>query len=191
MLDSITFLHSKNIIHRDLNSANTMATKKGMIKLGDFGVSCESKKKRNTFIGTPLYMAPEVIECDPAREQTKKGNWYTDACDIWSLGITFIEFAGVCCYWRESCVPWWRGKGGGGVHVGYAFGMFQSERSRTQSAYVPVPVRHCARARPCSRAISLGTASYYGADWLYCCICAIAAFFHSQIPSAHSHSCIQ
>ena len=97
MLDSLTFLHSKNVIHRDINSANTMVTENGVIKLGDFGVSCISgkSKKRNTFIGTPLYMAPEVINCDPAREEKKC--WYQQECDVWSLGITFIEFAGEPC----------------------------------------------------------------------------------------------
>jgi len=97
MLDSLTFLHSKNVIHRDINSANTMVTENGVIKLGDFGVSCISgkSKKRNTFIGTPLYMAPEVINCDPAREEKKC--WYQQECDVWSLGITFIEFAETRC----------------------------------------------------------------------------------------------
>lgn len=79
-----------NIIHRDINAANTLLGEEGILKLADFGVSTLSKKnKQKTFIGSPLWMAPEVIKCE-----TDPKNVYTRKCDVWSLGITCIEYGG-------------------------------------------------------------------------------------------------
>jgi len=87
---AITFLHQNKIIHRDLNAANVLLSGEGQIKIADFGVSKYTAKngRCNSFIGSPNWMAPEVIEC----EQNMK-KWYTNSADIWSLGITLIEFA--------------------------------------------------------------------------------------------------
>lgn len=88
MLDALNYLHNKNIYHRDINAANTLLSNDGLIKLADFGVSSMSSKRRHTFIGSPMWMAPEVVKCE------KPGNeGYTNKCDIWSLGVTLIETA--------------------------------------------------------------------------------------------------
>lgn len=89
LLDAVQYLHSLKIIHRDINAANTLLGGDGVVKLADFGVSAFSKKnKQSTFIGSPMWMAPEVIKCE-----TDPKNVYTNKCDVWSLGITLIEFA--------------------------------------------------------------------------------------------------
>lgn len=88
---ALKYLHQNKIIHRDLKAGNILITTKGEIKLADFGVSAKNDKtmqKRDTFIGTPYWMAPEVIMCE-----TFKDNPYDYSADIWSLGITVIELA--------------------------------------------------------------------------------------------------
>ncbi|PIK37987.1 hypothetical protein BSL78_25188 [Apostichopus japonicus] len=90
-LEALVFLHSSRVIHRDLKAGNILLTAAGNIKLADFGVSAQNKKtaqKRDSFIGTPYWMAPEVIVCE-----TFKDKPYSYKADIWSLGITLIEFA--------------------------------------------------------------------------------------------------
>jgi serine/threonine protein kinase len=88
LLDAVAYLHSLKIIHRDINAANTLINTDGLIKLADFGVSTISKKfKQGTFIGSPMWMAPEVIKCE-----TDPKNRYSNKCDVWSLGVTVIEF---------------------------------------------------------------------------------------------------
>jgi len=82
----ILFLHSEKIIHRDIKAANVLIATSGLIKLGDFGVSAKLEQtldKKRTAIGSPYWMAPEVILEKP----------YTSAVDIWSLGIMAIEIA--------------------------------------------------------------------------------------------------
>eukprot|EP00037_Helgoeca_nana_P006126 m.56845 g.56845 ORF g.56845 m.56845 type:complete len:294 (+) comp17028_c0_seq1:207-1088(+) len=89
MCDALEFLHDRFILHRDLNAANTLLSGTGLIKIADFGVSVVDKKgRRNSFIGSPNWMAPEVVMCE-----THKDAWYTNSCDIWSLGVTMIELA--------------------------------------------------------------------------------------------------
>ncbi|KAL0608438.1 Serine/threonine-protein kinase 10 [Plecturocebus cupreus] len=91
MLEALNFLHSKRIIHRDLKAGNVLMTLEGDIRLADFGVSAKNLKtlqKRDSFIGTPYWMAPEVVMCE-----TMKDTPYDYKADIWSLGITLIEMA--------------------------------------------------------------------------------------------------
>jgi serine/threonine protein kinase len=86
-LMGLDFLHCHKKIHRDLKAANILVTTGGECKLADFGVSAEMKNTlahKQTAIGTPHWMAPEVIETD------KK---YNTKADIWSLGITAYELA--------------------------------------------------------------------------------------------------
>ncbi|KAG8307806.1 serine threonine kinase 10 [Homalodisca vitripennis] len=87
----LSFLHRSRVIHRDLKAGNVLLTMAGGVKLADFGVSAKNKstlQKHDTFIGTPYWMAPEVVLCETFRD-----NPYDFKVDIWSLGITLIEFA--------------------------------------------------------------------------------------------------
>lgn len=89
-LEALNYLHNNCILHRDIKGANILLTEKGDVKLIDFGVSAvliNREEKRNTLIGTPYWMAPEIIS-------NKNGkNPYDEKIDIWSLGITCIELA--------------------------------------------------------------------------------------------------
>eukprot|EP01130_Rhizamoeba_saxonica_P014202 TRINITY_DN6177_c0_g1_i1.p1 TRINITY_DN6177_c0_g1~~TRINITY_DN6177_c0_g1_i1.p1 ORF type:complete len:1012 (-),score=263.08 TRINITY_DN6177_c0_g1_i1:80-3115(-) len=90
VLLAFRYLHGNNFIHRDVKGANILLNAKGDIKIVDFGVSAilsTSTDKRNTIIGTPYWMAPEVAS-------NKSSNYpYDFSVDIWSLGITLIELA--------------------------------------------------------------------------------------------------
>ncbi|KAL4231906.1 hypothetical protein ACF0H5_009482 [Mactra antiquata] len=91
MLLALSFIHKQHVIHRDLKAGNVLLTMEGEVKLADFGVSAFNERtlqKRDSFIGTPYWMAPEVILCE-----TLKDTPYGYKADIWSLGITLIEFA--------------------------------------------------------------------------------------------------
>uniref|UniRef100_A0AAY4BL10 non-specific serine/threonine protein kinase n=1 Tax=Denticeps clupeoides TaxID=299321 RepID=A0AAY4BL10_9TELE len=90
-LEALAYLHNNKVIHRDLKAGNILFTMDGDIKLADFGVSAKNTKtlqRRDSFIGTPYWMAPEVVMCE-----TSKDRPYDYKADIWSLGVTLIELA--------------------------------------------------------------------------------------------------
>ncbi|XP_034002526.1 mitogen-activated protein kinase kinase kinase kinase 4-like isoform X10 [Trematomus bernacchii] len=91
ILRGLAHLHAHHVIHRDIKGQNVLLTENAEVKLVDFGVSAQLDRtvgRRNTFIGTPYWMAPEVIACDENPDAT-----YDYRSDLWSVGITAIEMA--------------------------------------------------------------------------------------------------
>ena len=77
-------LHKKKRFHRDLKSDNILLSKNGNVKIADFGFAAQltrEKERRNTLVGTPCWMAPEVV----------RKNDYTEKVDIWSIGVIMLE----------------------------------------------------------------------------------------------------
>ncbi|MEE6485877.1 hypothetical protein FKM82_014441 [Ascaphus truei] len=90
-LDALVYLHENKMIHRDLKAGNILLSLDGDVKLADFGVSAKNTRtlqRRDSFIGTPYWMAPEVVMCE-----TSKDRPYDFKADVWSLGVTLIEMA--------------------------------------------------------------------------------------------------
>ena len=84
VLKGLEYLHQEGVVHRDIKGANILTTKDGIVKLADFGVATSLNEDVKSFslVGTPYWMAPEVIEMS---------GHISTSCDIWSLGCTVIE----------------------------------------------------------------------------------------------------
>ncbi|CAB3239895.1 unnamed protein product [Arctia plantaginis] len=88
---ALTHLHAHRCMHRDVKGHNILLTEDAEVKLVDFGVSSHlaaTAARRNTSVGTPYWMAPEVIACEQQLDES-----YDCRCDVWSVGITAIELA--------------------------------------------------------------------------------------------------
>ena len=77
-------IHDRKVIHRDLKGQNIFLTKKGIVKIGDFGIAkvlMNTMQKAKTVVGTPYYLSPEVVQ----------SNAYSYSTDIWSMGVILYE----------------------------------------------------------------------------------------------------
>jgi len=89
VLRGLVYMHDRSIVHRDIKSDNILLTKGGLIKIADFGISRrleEDNSRMHTMIGTPHYLAPEVVLAEGE-------GGYTSKVDIWALGMIILELA--------------------------------------------------------------------------------------------------
>lgn len=95
VLEGLIYIHSQNIIHRDIKAANLLIVKSAKLKLADFGLAIKNDEmKEHSLAGSPYWMAPEVIQ---------EEGFVSPACDIWSLGATIIELITTKPpYWGED-----------------------------------------------------------------------------------------
>ena len=93
-VEALLYLHARSKVHRDVKAGNLLLSSDGVVKLADFGVaaSIENSSRRKTVIGTPFWMAPEVITCRRGPGGGSSAG-YDQLADVWSLGITAIELA--------------------------------------------------------------------------------------------------
>lgn len=90
-VEALIYMHDNHCMHRDIKGHNILLTEDANIKLIDFGVSSHlstDQARKNTSVGTPYWMAPEVIACEQQLDSS-----YDCRCDVWSIGITTIELA--------------------------------------------------------------------------------------------------
>ena len=95
ILEGLEYLHSHNVIHRDIKGGNVLVDSNGICKLADFGsakkiYNSSINEQYKSIIGTPYWMAPEVIK---QTGHGRYGNYKNRKADIWSLGCTIIEMA--------------------------------------------------------------------------------------------------
>lgn len=100
ILRGLSYLHSNKVIHRDIKGQNVLLTDNAEVKLVDFGVSAQLDRtigRRNTFIGTPYWMAPEVIACEENPDAT-----YDNRSDLWSLGRDLKLNCSITCIFKNG-----------------------------------------------------------------------------------------
>eukprot|EP00658_Telonema_sp_P-2_P060142 TRINITY_DN49145_c0_g1_i2.p1 TRINITY_DN49145_c0_g1~~TRINITY_DN49145_c0_g1_i2.p1 ORF type:complete len:429 (+),score=90.82 TRINITY_DN49145_c0_g1_i2:99-1385(+) len=106
MVCGVRYLHEQGIVHRDIKGDNILVTMDGILKLADFGCSkaiddvCSKTHGCKTMVGTPYWMAPEVIMCDT------QGSGYGMKSDIWSVGCTIVEMITGKPPWPECNSMW-------------------------------------------------------------------------------------
>lgn len=97
---ALDYAHSCGVFHRDIKAGNLLLQKDGTVKLADFG-SCSinnlNGRKRDTFVGSPYWMAPEMVECETSNTKTT----YDSKVDVWSFAITMIELADTSPPWQD------------------------------------------------------------------------------------------
>jgi serine/threonine protein kinase len=97
VLEGLVYLHDQGVVHRDIKGANILVTKTGAVKIADFGIAAKLNEQDSLDVmGTPYWMAPEVIELSGA----------TSKSDIWSVGCTAIELlTGKPPYFELAAMP--------------------------------------------------------------------------------------